>query len=209
MLLNIFHQPPSSRLHPTFLCVTIFRLHAYLPTARELANLSRNHRADLHAHVSGQIPEAWRSWWAEWPDQAICPLLGPEVACCECSVMTDSLPPYELQPASLLYPWNFPGKNTGVDCHFLLQGIFPTQLLNLSPWHLMHWQVNPLPLHYLKSPDPLARVIYQPKSRFCTWLKKKWLTVSIAMEIEFSRVELIWKVTSAHVRSTKNTPERP
>ena len=24
-------------------------------------------------------------------------------------------------------PWNFPGKNTGVGCHFLLQGIFPTQ----------------------------------------------------------------------------------
>ena len=24
-------------------------------------------------------------------------------------------------------PWDFPGKNTGVGCHFLLQGIFPTQ----------------------------------------------------------------------------------
>ena len=23
--------------------------------------------------------------------------------------------------------WDFPGKNTGVGCHFLLQGIFPTQ----------------------------------------------------------------------------------
>ena len=27
-------------------------------------------------------------------------------------------------------PWDFPGKNTGVGCHFLLQGIFPTQGLN-------------------------------------------------------------------------------
>ena len=26
--------------------------------------------------------------------------------------------------------WNFPGKNTGVGCHFLLQGIFPTQEWN-------------------------------------------------------------------------------
>ena len=33
-------------------------------------------------------------------------------------------------PARLLRPWNFPGKNTGVGCHFLLQGIFPTQGLN-------------------------------------------------------------------------------
>ena len=27
----------------------------------------------------------------------------------------------------LLRPWDFPGKSTGVGCHFLLQGIFPTQ----------------------------------------------------------------------------------
>ena len=33
----------------------------------------------------------------------------------------------------LLCPWNFPDKNTGVGCHFLLQGIFSTQGWNLSP----------------------------------------------------------------------------
>ena len=32
-----------------------------------------------------------------------------------------------LLPSRLLCPWNFPGKNIGMDCHFLLQGIFPTQ----------------------------------------------------------------------------------
>ena len=32
----------------------------------------------------------------------------------------------------LLCPWDFPGKNTGVSCHFLLQGIFPTQGSNLG-----------------------------------------------------------------------------
>ena len=31
----------------------------------------------------------------------------------------------------LLCPWDSPGKNTGVGCHALLQGIFPTQGLNL------------------------------------------------------------------------------
>ena len=30
-------------------------------------------------------------------------------------------------PARLLHPWDSPGKNTGVCCHSLLQGIFPTQ----------------------------------------------------------------------------------
>ena len=34
----------------------------------------------------------------------------------------------------LLCPWDFPGKNTGASCHFLLQGIFPTQGLNLVSW---------------------------------------------------------------------------
>ena len=35
--------------------------------------------------------------------------------------------PYGPQPARLLCPWDSPGKNTGIGCHFLLQGIFPTQ----------------------------------------------------------------------------------
>ena len=46
-------------------------------------------------------------------------------------------------------PWDFPGKNTGVDCHFLLQGIFLVQELNL---HLLHWQVDSLPLRRQGSP---------------------------------------------------------
>ena len=45
--------------------------------------------------------------------------------------------------------WASPGKNTGVGCHFLLQGIFPTQGLNLC---LRHWQVDSLPLSHLGSP---------------------------------------------------------
>ena len=38
----------------------------------------------------------------------------------------------------LLCPWDFPGKNTRVCFHFLLQGIFPTQGLNSSLLHLLH-----------------------------------------------------------------------
>ena len=37
-----------------------------------------------------------------------------------CSAMSDSLQPHGLQPSRLLWPWDFPGKNTGVGCHFLL-----------------------------------------------------------------------------------------
>ena len=35
--------------------------------------------------------------------------------------MSDSLQPRRLQPIRLLHPWDSPGKNTGVGCHFLLQ----------------------------------------------------------------------------------------
>ena len=52
------------------------------------------------------------------------------VCVCQSLVMSDSLRPHGLQPASLLCPWDFPGKNTGVSCHFLLQGIFPTTVSN-------------------------------------------------------------------------------
>ena len=39
--------------------------------------------------------------------------------------------PHGLQPARLLCPWDFPGRNPEVGSHFLLQGIFSTQGLNL------------------------------------------------------------------------------
>ena len=39
----------------------------------------------------------------------------------------------------------FPGKNTGVDCHFLLQRILLTQGSNLSLLHLLHWQAGSAP----------------------------------------------------------------
>ena len=40
-----------------------------------------------------------------------------------------------LQPSRLLCLRNCPGKNTGAGCHFLLQGIFPTQRLNPGLLH--------------------------------------------------------------------------
>ena len=55
-----------------------------------------------------------------------------------------------LQPARLLCPWDFPGKNTGVGCHFLLQGIFLTQ--GFKP-RLLHWQINSLPSELLGKPS--------------------------------------------------------
>ena len=52
--------------------------------------------------------------------------------------------PWTSPPVSC--PWNFTGKNTGVTCHFLLQGIFPMQGSNPGLLHLLHWQADSLPV---------------------------------------------------------------
>ena len=47
-----------------------------------------------------------------------------------------------MDSARLLCPWDFPGKKTGVGCHFLLQEIFQTQGWNPSLLSLLHWQAD-------------------------------------------------------------------
>ena len=72
-----------------------------------------------------------------------------------CSVESSTLQPHGLQPARLLCPWDCPGKDTGVGCHFLLQGIFPTQGLNLGllncRWILYHLSLRGSPSFTLKA----------------------------------------------------------
>ena len=48
-----------------------------------------------------------------------------KTVCCSCcsvaSVVSDSVRPHRWQPTRLPRPWDSPGKNTGVGCHFLLR----------------------------------------------------------------------------------------
>ena len=69
--------------------------------------------------------------------------------------------PVDCSPARLLCPCDFPGKNSGVGCHFLLQGIFLTQGSNQC---LLHWQVDSLPPSHQRS--PINDVIVNFKNRF-------------------------------------------
>ena len=64
---------------------------------------------------------------------------------CSVAQLCLTLWPHGLSPSSLLCPLNFPGKNVGVGCYFLLQGIFLTQ--GLSP----ALQANTLSLRHLGS----------------------------------------------------------
>ena len=66
----------------------------------------------------------------QWANKVVVP-------CCVLLVVQSSLTlcdPMDCSPP-VLCPWNSPGKNTGVGCHFLLQGIFLTQGSNP---HLLH-----------------------------------------------------------------------
>ena len=59
--------------------------------------------------------------------------------------------PMGCKPTRLLPPWNFPGKGTGVGCHFLLQGIFVIRGLNLG---LPALRADTLPSEPPRSPNP-------------------------------------------------------
>ena len=60
---------------------------------------------------------------------------------CACSVTQSclTLQCHGPKPSRPLCPWDIPSKNTGVVCHFLLQGIFSTQGVNLHLLHLLHF----------------------------------------------------------------------
>ena len=85
---------------------------------------------------------AWEMSWQLWVCHVARVLynehiMGPEVywksyflpswACCcsaaVTSVVSNSVWPHRWQPTRLPHPWNSPGKNTGVGCHFLLQNM--------------------------------------------------------------------------------------
>ena len=51
-----------------------------------------------------------------------------------CSVVSNSWRPHGLQPTRLLRPWDFPGKNTGVGCHCLLQDFLARLIQLIVPY---------------------------------------------------------------------------
>ena len=63
-------------------------------------------------------------------------------------------------------PWDFPGKNSGVGCHSLLQGIVPTQGSNPG---LLHWQVDSLPSEPPGKPEITTAVAHSQRALSECW----------------------------------------
>ena len=75
-------------------------------------------------------------WWYTIPEDTAQP--------CVCCYVWFFVAPWTVACQATL--WNSPGKNTGVGCHSLLQGTFPTQESNLGLLHcrqvLYHWATS-------------------------------------------------------------------
>ena len=91
-------------------------------------------------------------------------------------VVSDSLRQCGLWPTRLLCSWDFPGKNTGVGSHFLLQGIFPTKGSNPHLLCLLHCRQILYPLSYL--------IATNSSERWQRWqLREPWLPLGIWMNL--------------------------
>ena len=68
--------------------------------------------------------------------------------------------PWTVQPARLLCPWNFPGKNTGVGCHFLLWGGLPDAGIKSTSPESPALAGSSLPLHTQEAlPSPYVYAV--------------------------------------------------
>ena len=140
--------------------------------------------------------------------------------------MSNSLRPYGLESTRLLCLWDFPGKNTGMGCHFILQGIFLTQgwipvLLHCrqflyrlshqrSPWPSGHekFHIQSKVSNKKQRYSPCFSKNIKPEKRkssnvdfgtFTDYLKQ---SLSFPNEIKFKRKQ----ATQGHTVSSKTNP---
>ena len=71
--------------------------------------------------------------------------------------------PHGLKPARLLCPWDSPGKNTGVGCHALLQGLFLTQGSNSSFLHCKR-------IHYCLNSQGSSKLLFKRQFSQIFWV---------------------------------------
>ena len=109
------------------------------------------------------------------------------------SVMSNSsATPKDCSPTWFLCPWDFPGKNTEISCHFLLHGVFPNQGSNQhlhcrrfftsEPWEA---QVNVI--------TPTLRLENRYSTR-PTWGRKAMMMLKLELKAP-TRDQFMWSQT--------------
>ena len=80
---------------------------------------------------------AWHCIREPLQDSLFSAFIGPSLVCSKVKLLSRVrlLVTLWTIPPRFLCPWDIPGNNIGVGCHFLLQGISPTQGLNLGLLH--------------------------------------------------------------------------
>ena len=135
------------------------------------------------------------------------------------SDMFNSLQPHGLQPSRLLCPWNSPGKNTEVDCHFLLLGLWLGIGLGLGlgfgSSQLRDWtQVSFIGrqiLYHLSYQGAISKAWqhstppHQPKN-LQNSLERHWAfgLVGLSLEWQFMPVYMLQVVGTSRLTSGKN-----
>ena len=108
------------------------------------------------------------------------------VICCavlSCSVMSDSCDPMDCSPPGPSVLGDSPGKNTGVCCHAVLQGIFPTQGMNPGLLHcrwILYWlshQGSPRDDYGITQRAPVMTEAGPCIDKFCCGTGSEWKPV--------------------------------
>ena len=116
--------------------------------------------------------------------------------------MSDSVRPHRRQPTRLWRPWDSPGKNTGVGCHFLLQCLKVKSESKVAQLYLtLH---NPMDCSL---PGSSVHGIFQ--ARALEWgaiaFFVKYLYIYLNVGERFLCVGLSWKFNSISKMSIRNT----
>ena len=82
----------------------------------EIIKLKGKHRQNILWHKSQQV-SLWSTSWSNGNKNKTNAAKSLQL----CPTLCDSVRPQRRQPTRLPRPWDSPGKNTGVGCHFLLQ----------------------------------------------------------------------------------------
>ena len=135
----------------------------------------------------------------------MCPLCGIQDVCSVSQLRLSLCDPVDRSPPGSFVHGISLGENTGVGCHCLFQGIFFSPGLNLHLSHLLHWQVNSLPLCHLGSLESsIAQMIM-----WVQWFFLNWRIIALQCCVGFCHTTMWVSRKCTYVPSLLNLPPTP